>query len=60
MTGDNSVQIMRAYEIQSAPTGESARYECSDGSTWRDQQPFERADGERHGERIYPNYVAYS
>ena len=52
--GDSSIQIVRYYEIMSAPTGEGARYECSDGTTWRDAQPFSRPDGTIIGDRIYP------
>ena len=55
MTGE-PLQITRLYQINTAPTGEGTRYECSDGSVWRDTQPFKRRDAERVGDRIYPDF----
>jgi len=45
MTGESSTQIVRYTERDTAATGEGARYECADGSTWKDAWPCGRVDG---------------
>jgi len=55
MTDDRGgVQIIRCYELWTAPTGEGTRYDCADGTVWRDCQPFERAEGEIHAGYVFP------
>lgn len=54
MTDDGKLQIVRLYEIDTAPTGEGTHFECNDGSVWHPTRPFERVDGERRDDVIYP------
>ena len=55
MTGEGQ-QIIRFYQVDTAPTGEGTQYECADGSCWHDTQPFESPDAQRVGDRIYPEF----
>lgn len=60
MTGPQELQIIRAMCPTTAPTSDGLQYECEDGSTWRDAEPFESVSrtglalGQRVGDKIYP------
>ena len=57
MTSEKAgLQVVRAYEIPSAPTGEGTRFETADGGIWHPSQPFERIGGRLIGDRIEPRF----